>query len=178
MGASIFDHAANLEVLRIKGSSDQKPMSILFQSENQLKEYLMVEMLSFIPSFIELLSKEVTFLLPHKYFCKKIPQSIYMDSDKIGVRLASRSLGEKINLVEKNPITTTSLNKKDESPILDEDTAKEFYQAHIKFGKFISSNHSILSGHASTIISITGESSFSVIRRGARADELEKIIGI
>lgn len=178
IGASIFDEKGTLEVHQAKGSSPGKPMSVLFHNEEQIEEFIHLDDLSEYLPLIEVLKKESTVLIPLKFFKKEIPSYIYCDSDKVGVRLAEDFLGKELSSHTPDPVTTTSLNRSTESPILEESKAIKFKEDYAPQAVFIPSEKSLLSGSPSTIISLEENKTWTIVREGARKNELETLLGI
>ncbi len=173
IGASIHSQEEHLEVHRIKGSDPEKPLSIIFKSFEQYVEYIKLPNKISKEWLQNLFLKEATLCLPISCIIEeKIPKWVYSDSQFIGTRLLNESWMQ--DICQEGPITTTSLNSKGQSPIVDFKEAKEFKNKYIPTGKFIETSNKKLSGSSSTIISLTDGNQVTVLRKGDLLNEVIK----
>ncbi len=178
IGASIFNKNLNDQVLKIKKSSLRKPSSVLFQGVEQFEGFFKFPSEKLKLKLVGLFDLETTVLIPVEWLKKEIPKFVYMNSDKVGVRIAKPMLAEKLKEVCLDPITTTSLNLTGDSPIVEEVRAVTFQGEHFPGAYLISLPESISSGRPSSILSIDKSFSLSWVRKGRYALKLEKLLEI
>ncbi|MBT7610622.1 MAG: hypothetical protein HN576_12760 [Bacteriovoracaceae bacterium] len=177
IGASIFDNISNRLIRSIKKNEQSKPLSILFQSYDQFKRNIN------IPSelkidLLSIYSLGATALVPISWIVGEISPEIYLSSKFVGARIASNELQVKLCKLTNDPITTTSLNLKNEEPILTEADALDFQNKYIINSSFISSLESPPSGIPSTVIMFESNLKMKIIREGSNCLEIEHSLGL
>ena len=181
IGAALSHIEAHQLVLKIKKNKMTKPVSLLFQNIDQLRDYIK------IPEYLnnkleELFKFNLTLLFPLTWLRRDISKSIYQESLFIGTRIASLTLEKEIRKMTSEPITTTSLNFDGEVAITNEKEALTFKNQNAPHSAFISQKGVSMSGLPSSILSVTSDSnkqlSFSIIRRGIDFSDLEKKLGL
>ena len=180
IGAKATDKSSDQKIGEIKGTSLDKPLSLMFADDEMLSKYFELD---FLPQNIKLnlfFSLELTLGIPLEYMKMKLPSHIYKKSTFVGVRIAqSDFLRNYLNELNE-PITTTSLNNTGEPPITNKDDAREFYENKKMIYsnlKFIDSEDDELSGVSSSFI-LLKDGKYSFLRVGRHAEEIRKFLQI
>lgn len=169
IGASIYDQAAYLEIARIKKTSTDKPLSVMF---NNMAELL--QSFYFPPSMsrewlYDFFALETTLGLSVKTARIEIPAWVHGPSDMITIRFNGDDLLQKIP----SPFFSTSLNLTGEPPITTFTDAKKFQETYAPNARLLGSNENALSGEASTIV-FFNVNEFKIIRAGRNVEEIKK----
>jgi L-threonylcarbamoyladenylate synthase len=171
--------ADNLEVYKkiseVKGSALNKPLSLLFTSIDQLREYVDVKE-SLLEVISTLKNKEITFGVNKDLFKLDLPELPFSETEFVCFRILPFDYLNKIVEEIDGPIITTSLNKKGETPIVNEADAHLFWKKYAQDCLFVSESleHS-LSGNSSTIILFLGNN-YKVLREGSSINEIVKTL--
>ena len=175
IGADIFSEKAQTEIAHIKKTETGKPLSVLFGSYEQLKEYVKMPSVGDIDwkHFFQL---ESTILIPCEHF-EKLPAWINYDSPFVGIRVLNNAVTKQIHNLCPNPITSTSLNLKGEDPIVSFDDAVHFKDENCPQSVLINDSSVVPAGHSSTILKFNGLD-FTFLREGARIDEIKDALGL
>ncbi len=168
IGSNIYDEAAFNEIARIKKTSSDKPLSIMF---NDLAE--MIKSFSFpagineawLRTFFQL---ESTLGLPVHSAQIVIPSWVHHGSDIVSIRLSENPLLKEI----KSPFFSTSLNLTGEPPITSYADALAFQKMHAAGAILLGDPTYQLSGQSSTIVFFRNEN-FQIIRAGRMIDQIK-----
>ena len=180
IGAKASDKLLDQKIGELKGTSSDKPLSLMFADDEMLLRYFNLD---FLPQDIDLnhlFSLEMTLGIPLDYMKLKVPSHIYKKSTFVGVRIAqSEFLSSYLNELNE-PITTTSLNNTGDPPITNKNDARSFYENKKKIYsnlKFVDSIEDELSGVSSTFIFLE-KGKYSFLRMGRHAEKIRKILQI
>lgn len=168
IGASIYDHEAYKEISRIKKTSDEKPLSVMFTDIDQLIASFSFPAVMTKEWLLKYFSMESTLGMPLTSAQIDIPSWVHGKSDMISLRFSTDTQLKSIPA----PFFTTSLNITGEVPITTLKEAQSFQQQHAPLAKFISSSKP-LSGESSTIVFFKNNS-FQIIRKGRLVDQIKK----
>lgn len=176
IGANIYSKSAHVKIAEIKGSRDGKPLSILFPSIEMAQSYLKIPK-KFL-DHLEIFDLGFTLLLPLDLAVKEIPPWVRESSPFIGFRVLPLLALKKVMESEGAPITTTSLNKSGESPIVKNEEAQQFFKSvkspEIHFVKIKSlENH----GSSSTIVQYEN-GLMKIIREGKNITVIKGMLGL
>lgn len=177
IGCNIHSEKGFLEIAKIKQTSNEKPLSILFTSKEILNLYLNLNKLdqTLLRKIEEVFSLEATVLFPVSLCTEVFPKYLTSLSPFLSVRfLTDQSLAQLV-LDVGAPIFTTSLNKTGNPPIINEQDALEFKNSFCPNAILIKSNLSEkMSGQSSTIIKL--DQSFSVVRPGNNIEAIRRLL--
>lgn len=178
IGSPIIDANGNKEISRIKKTSSDKPLTVLFTNIDQIKNYLNVDSLFNKEGLDDLFLQEITIGLPVSYIINSvIPDFILCKSDYIYFRCLP-FLSEYISI----PVTTTSLNITGEPPIATTEEARSFYDKvkcdnpHLEC-IWVDGDLITMSGNPSTIICMKNNK-FEVVRKGVFVDGISRKLNI
>lgn len=174
IGASIHSESACREIHEIKGSSTQKPLSILFSNINMVLEYIDFPKQMTREWLEEFFTLESTLGIPINWLKQDIPKWISCGSLHLCIRCLDIPEVEKIINKLGNPIITTSINKTGEAPLITHEEVLAFVKNNPHDYKIINLNNLTLSGNSSTIIFFDEAVKMKVIRKGTKIIELEK----
>lgn len=167
IGGAISSYNCFLRICDIKKTDSTKPVSILFGSIEQLKQYVHLD-----TELLQLFDFEVTLGISLSQFNKKIPSWIYGNSSFVGVRFVKGLINTNQYILNANePIITTSLNLHGEMPAVNLDEAKKFCENNISKRYLLVEDDIICSGNSSTLVDVTCR---QLIRKGRYAPEIEK----
>jgi L-threonylcarbamoyladenylate synthase len=169
IGASIYDQNAYKEIARIKKTSEDKPLSVMFTDiDHLMKSFVFPKEMTkeWLSIFFSL---ESTLGMPLTSATIRIPPWVHATSDMVSIRLSSNPNLKAIPA----PFFTTSLNITGQPPITTLSDAEKFWQIHAPRAKFISTLSLKLSGEASSIVFFK-DKSFQFIRQGRLVDEIKK----
>ncbi len=174
IGGSIESQESAKTIQRVKNTSEEKPVSVMFKSIDQLKDYInLPSTLSdlWLTRFFEL---ETTLALPISLLKKRVGKWITADSDLIAVRcLQYPSIVSIIDRVG-SPITTTSFNLTGTPPLTSkEDVLTLLGEVNEKL-EFIDDASAFLSGNSSSILAMSTDGTFSFLRKGRLASDVER----
>lgn len=173
IGGNAFNEQTYLEIAKIKRSANNKPLSILFSSIEQLLEYAQVPD-SLLTILEENYQKEVSFGIAKKFFKRELPALCFSSTDFVSVRIISNDMITKLIEQADGPITTTSLNLSGEAAITEDVQAKDFWKKHASDCLFVQGQYETqLSGHSSSIIILSGNE-YRVLRSGRLIKEIEQ----
>lgn len=173
IGCDINSELGFNEIARIKKTDNSKPLSIMFTSITEIKEYVdLPEIL--IKNNAKLFSMETTLLVPKKYLTNKYPSYLTSKSEFVSIRLMTLPLILELRKKIGAPFFTTSLNISGENPILEFNGASEFLKLHAPLAllHFDSNSMQNLSGTSSTIIKFDLSGSATILRPGTFAKEI------
>jgi len=178
IGGSIYSEISYKEIARIKNTTEDKPLSILFSTQEELFTYFKFPN-SISSSWLkDFFSFESSLLLPLQFQKKEIPSWIFQGSSFVSVRCLDFPIIHDLVKALNSPITTTSLNKTGFSPIASFEEAKLFYEQNCPQVNFVMGKEMSLSGNSSTMISLDDSGQFKMIRNGLYARELSKLCGL
>lgn len=173
IGSTIFDEKAYREIARIKKTTEDKPLSVMFTDLNDL-------MMSF--SFPEEMSEdwlrkffqlESTLGLPLTMAKILIPSWVHGDSDMISLRYLSDPVLKEMQ----PPFFTTSLNITGEAPITSYEKAEEFQKLYAPGARLLGNKSHKLSGESSTIVFFKNNE-FIFIRKGRKAEAIKNHLAL
>lgn len=174
IGASIESRTATREIAMIKQTSFDKPLSVLFSSLKQLREYIEIPN-DIDNSWLEVFfSLESTLAVPRQWANSSIPDWVLADSDLVALRCLSLTAVSTIISEVKAPITTTSFNLSGTPSIKNRDQAYRLYSEIAPQHQFIDDLNAPLSGNSSSIVKLLDDVSFSFIRKGSCWEKIEK----
>ncbi|MFZ8932656.1 MAG: L-threonylcarbamoyladenylate synthase [Bacteriovoracaceae bacterium] len=178
IGARIDKQELSKKVLRAKNIDSFRPFSIMFDNLKHLREY--VDLPSHLTDeWLRVFFKmESTLLVPKKYFITDLGNWIIGDSEFVGLRCLERVEVQKVYEMAQGPFTTTSLNITSNPPITNDADAKEFYDSYCPKEVFVKREDGPMSGNASTIIMLSNNNEFKVIREGKYFKELKDHLGL
>ncbi len=174
IGASILSQEATRQIAEIKKTPENKPLSVLFSSIEQMREYI-----SFPDSLSSdwlsiFFSLESTLAVSRKLADGRIPAWVLGDSDLVAIRCLPHTGVEDIIRKVGSPITSTSFNLSGTPAISSRDEAYKLYLSIASHHCFIDDPGANLSGNSSTIVRLETDFSFSVMRGGNKVEELLK----
>jgi L-threonylcarbamoyladenylate synthase len=173
IGSSIYSEKGYLDIAEIKRTSTDKPLSVLFNSREQILSFFKLPIFMDEKWFKSLFSLEATMQIPLEWKQKDIPKWIYQKSEFLNIRCLKGPIIGAIIEELNGPITTTSLNISGTPPIKDRLEAINFHQKYAPNTIFKDSKEE-LSGHSSTIISFNKDGMGKIVRSGRFADEIKK----
>jgi len=171
IGASIYDEESNRVVRQLKNSADDKPLSVLFDGLERFRSYFSLPKQFEDGWLARFFSLETTVLLPLGYLNRDIPKFVLGQSRQVGCRVLMSAEIKRLVGLANAPITTTSLNLSGQPPILNIDDADIFVQKYVPDALMIKSSY-LMSGHASTIVSIGEDGEVAVVRNGSKVEEV------
>lgn len=171
LGIDVFNTGAVETLLRMKGRSSQKPVSILYagverllQNFNHLNNFQRYAVNALLPG-------KVTLLLPVKSD-EQFPSPFSRDG-YVGARVINLPELNTLLMDYPNPISTTSINPTDETPARSVAEIQRYFPEEISY---IIDNGSVKRALSSTIIKLN-MNSWNIIREGAvPADRIDKIL--
>lgn len=174
IGGNIHVSGMLQQVNRIKGYSENKPLSILFSNLAMLSDYFDLALFDkdWLQQFFKL---EATLGLPVSWLKKSIPEEVYGESSFICVRVLSSSEIDSAIAQAEGPVFTTSFNLKGEAPALTLNRAKQLAKKICPKAVLIKGNME-LNGDSSTILWIDESLNFTLLRAGTMVDKIEKHI--
>lgn len=174
IGASIYSENAKKRISEIKGSAENKPLSIMFTDvETVLKSFNLPKEFTreWLKTYFTL---ESTLGVPLKDAVIEIPAWVYGGSDIVSIRCLENSTLKEISSHLNAPFFTTSLNITGEAPIQAYGDALAFHkniQGNPPF--FFGNKDHDLSGRSSTIVFIRN-GKVEIIREGLKINEIKK----
>ena len=172
IGANIFSRSAQETIRKIKKSSSEKPMSVLFPGRDMLSQFI-----NYPPLWNELFDLEITFLIPRKWCKEEIPAWVFT-GPYLGIRCLENAELDFIKEKENAPITSTSLNLSGGKPITSLDEVTSFMENEAKSSELIHFKDREMSGMSSTIVKVEEDKSYEIIRPGTNAKEIRDILGL
>ena len=172
IGCDMYSEVGFKEIARIKNTTDNKPLSILFTDIDQvLKSFSFPQKIT--KEWLEyFFSQESTLGVPTSWAKMEVPVWAHQNSEYVSLRCLSseplKSLYKKIG----NPFFTTSLNLQGESPIQTEEDAKKFCARFCPNAIRVEGKNILMSGNSSTMIFIDNKLNFVVKREGQKLKEL------
>ncbi len=178
IGGSIYSENSYNEIARIKKTTADKPLSILFSSLKQLNDYFHFSEKLNEAWLRHFFSLETSLLLPLAWQKKEIPFWIYQGSPLISVRCLELPVIKE--LLEKTgaPVTSTSLNLTGQAPISSFEEAKKFHFEQCPELEFLAGKGVSLSGSSSTMVSINIAGAFTMLREGRHASQISELCGL
>ena len=174
IGGNIHVNGMLQQINKIKGQTEDKPLSILFTDLDMLSEHFDLDLMDreWLVDFFKL---EATLGIPVSWLKRSIPTEVYGNSEFICVRvLGTPEIHSLLKLAE-GPVFTTSFNRKGEPPILTLSEAEKLAK-NICADAILIKGSIVLNGDSSTIFSINGNLKFSLLRSGTMVEEIEKHI--
>lgn len=166
IGASIDSQEMTLEISKIKQTDPNKPLSILFSSLNQLRQYVQLPAQFDDQWLKKFFSLESTLAVPRSLTKGRIPSWILGDSDLVAVRCLELPGIQRIINEVATPITTTSFNISGTPSIQEREAAHQLFQKIAPHAQFIDDRSAPLSGNASSILKISLEGEMEFLRKG------------
>lgn len=180
IGCSIYSETGHDEIARIKKSSKNKPLSIMFGSiEEVMNSFHIPKAMSrdWLSDFFKL---ETTLGLEIKASKIKIPKWATGDSGFVNIRCLETDVVKQMFQEIGAPFFTTSLNISGEPPIVEMSEAMNFQKTFAPRARFINSraknSSRQLSGFSSTIVFINENEQFEIKREGKRIEDVKKMI--
>lgn len=174
IGASIFSMPATKKIASIKMTNDNKPLSVLFSSIAQLRQYIALPKTLGDDWLKHFFSLESTMAISRSLASDRIPSWVLGDSDLVAVRcLDFHGTNEIIDQLH-SPITTTSFNLSGQPALSNRDEAYDLYLKIASTHSFIDDPSATLSGNSSTIIKLESDFTFTVLRKGNKTEEILK----
>jgi L-threonylcarbamoyladenylate synthase len=177
IGASIYSEDARNKISDIKGSAENKPLSIMFTDVNRLFESFNLPKeitLQWLKDFFKL---ESTFGIPLTLAKINIPAWVTKESEFVSVRCLELQTLKEIGDALHSPFFTTSLNLTGQAPITSYAEAMRFQKSHApNIPLFGDATHN-LSGQSSTIVFLK-DATFRIIRSGQKIEEIKKHLGL
>jgi L-threonylcarbamoyladenylate synthase len=173
IGASIYSLDARKKISDIKGSPEDKPLSIMFTDINILvNSFNLPEALNlqWLEDFYKM---ESTLGIPLSMSNIKIPSWVTGKSDIVSVRCLGTPALKNISEALNAPFFTTSLNRTGEPAIVNYKDAVSFQKTYASEVPLFGDESYIPSGRSSTIVFFRGNS-FEVIRAGQKIEEIKK----
>ncbi|PIS27170.1 MAG: threonylcarbamoyl-AMP synthase [Candidatus Marinimicrobia bacterium CG08_land_8_20_14_0_20_45_22] len=166
LGVDVFNSSAVGNLIRLKGRSSQKAISILYSDvERLLKDFPNLNNYQ-RKSVRSLIPGRVTLVLPVKN--RNFPEQ-FMDEGFVGVRVIDMEPLNRILRQFPNPITTTSANPSGEKPAENAEDVVRYFGNSVSIVLKSSDSSSQI---PSTVVRILSDS-FSILRAGAvSADEI------
>jgi L-threonylcarbamoyladenylate synthase len=124
----------------------------------------------------EILALELTLGITHKWAKKEIPPWILEGSPYVAFRCLKTEEIKWIIENEKDPITTTSLNRSGEGPVKTFQDAVLFQKSNKVEAELINFHPCPLSGHPSTLLFFDDEKKYVVKRTGENIGKIEQRI--
>ena len=178
IGAKASDKLSDQKIGELKGTSADKPLSLMFADKKMLSKYFNLDFLPPGINLNHLFSLELTLGIPLEYMKVEVPPHIYKNSTFVGGRIAqSEFLCKYLNELNE-PITTTSLNNTGEPPIINKVDAREFYEnKKMAYPNliFIDSEKHELSGVSSSFVFFQ-DGKYSFLRAGRHAEKIRKVL--
>jgi L-threonylcarbamoyladenylate synthase len=177
IGASIYSEDARNIISNIKGSPENKPLSIMFADLNTLYNSfnLPTELnIAWLKDFFKL---ESTLGIPLTLSKISIPAWVTKDSEFVSVRCLENKTIQQIGEALKTPFFTTSLNLTGEAAITSFEAAKIFQKSHAPHVALFGDETHNLSGQSSTIVFLKGQT-FKIIRHGQKTEEIKKHLSL
>lgn len=161
-------------VADIKGTSVNKPLTLLFSDGEMLRDYFNLPDVMTIEWLTHFFSLETSLALSSDYFKKDSDLKFFEGREYICFRLVSNESTREIISLEQAPITTTSLNLSGRAPIVNPEIARGFSSQLSTPVNFFYYGEQ-LSGNSSTMIQYDG-GGYGVWRQGGRWSEVEKFL--
>lgn len=177
IGGSILMKDNHKRIAEIKKTSHDKPLSILFYSINNLREYFNIPELLEDNWLNDFFSLGTSLGLSIALSKKALPEWVHCGSSIVFVRILPFSFVKKMIEEVGAPIFTTSLNITGNLPCISELEAMDFFKTYANDCEFIKSKELIPSGESSTMAIFNEKlNQFSISRRGARVESVEAIL--
>ncbi|EQC48383.1 telomere recombination domain protein [Bacteriovorax sp. BSW11_IV] len=177
IGGSIFVENNHKNIALVKGTSPDKPLSILFKNISHLREYFnLPEKLN--DSWLrEFFNMGTSLGVPVTFAKNPFPSWVNCGSEIVFVRVLNFPFVEKMINEAKAPIFTTSLNLTGQPPCIEFSDAKAFFDDHLKIeSTFVDTKELVPSGESSTMVILDSDLSTNISRRGSRVLEVQKHI--
>lgn len=178
IGALLTSFDGHQMVAKIKGTSADKALSLLYPDLNEMRKWFHFPYSMNDQWLISFFEMESTLAFSKKYLKKTIPEYVVPASSLyVAIRLLPNLFLSFITSKTGCPITTTSLNKTGFPPLDSEEKALEFYHEVKKTTDkviFCGSMGIVPSGQSSSILCYEENGQFKFWRKGARAEEIEK----
>lgn len=181
IGASIYSEEAYKKIAKIKKTTTEKPLSIMFTNIETLFlsfNFPQEMSLKWLKKFFTL---ESTLGIPLALSRIEIPRWVTGKSHLVSVRCLEFDLFKKNDLLRDGPFFTTSLNLSGEKPIVSLEEARNFLEKYASDAEFLNDvtlkKTPHLSGSPSTIIFFQGDF-FEIHRPGEKLEEIKKHLAL
>ncbi len=171
IGCNIHSEIGFRALCKIKKTTEEKPLSILFQNLEMLRKYLKLSATINEEKLLKIMSQEVTLLIPSFLASDQFSEFVKSKSEFISIRVVRKNEIEWIFNEIKAPIFTTSLNLTKDPPITSFYDAFRFKEHHAPDSKIIFFGDNNLSGRSSTILKLCDKKRIEVIRPGGFCSE-------
>ncbi|MCK5883972.1 MAG: Sua5/YciO/YrdC/YwlC family protein [Bacteriovoracaceae bacterium] len=174
IGGSIESELSAKTIQQVKKTLGNKPISVMFKSIDQLREYLELPP-TITDEWLEtFFSMESTLAVPLSFLKKRIGKWITADSDLIAVRQlpypSIKSLIDRVGC----PITTTSFNLTGSPPLTDISDVKRLVKSLDLNIDLVIDETAYLSGNSSSIVILTSSGEFSFLREGRLVNDVRR----
>lgn len=173
IGASIYSEDARNKISDIKGSAENKPLSIMFTNVKTLFESFDFPKEVSLPWLKDFFKLESTLGIPLTLSKITIPLWVTKESEFVSVRCLDIPTIIEIGNSLDSPFFTTSLNLTGHPPITSFDEAQKFQKAYAPSVPLFGDSTHNLSGQSSTIVFLK-DSTFKIIRSGQKIDAIKK----
>ena len=175
IGGSAYNLSSYEQISIIKKTDNNKPLSLLFSSIDQLKSHVNLSD-KFLQLFEEIYHLGLSVGVSKELLINSLPDSPFRNTKYVCFRVLESGFSLGLDEVIDFPITTTSLNITGQSPITSLEKAKDFWQKYVPDAKFIEAKMlKDLSGKASTIV-LFSQNSYKVVREGENLQEITHTI--
>lgn len=174
IGQSIYDEKSFNEIALSKGTTNDKPLSILFSNYEELVQYFQLPKEMNENWFADMAKLEMSFILPVQWLKKEIPSFNYGKQNYISIRYLTYEHLQFIRRELGAPFTTTSVNRTGEKPADTIQEAIHFQKQFCPQAKLIDEENFSMSGVSSTMVKFEIDKSCSFIRRGRFANEISQ----
>lgn len=174
IGCSLYSEKGFARIAEIKGTSKNKPLSIMFSSVRDIFDsFEFPEEVTFL-WLEEFFKLETTLGFPIASSKIKIPKWATGSSDFVSLRCLESEVIKKIYNDLQTPFFTTSLNLTGEPPITTLEEATRFKVDNAPDAHLIGAELSRdLSGHSSTIVFLKDNLDFEIKREGKRVIDVK-----
>jgi L-threonylcarbamoyladenylate synthase len=172
IGANIYSQKGQEAIRKIKKSSLEKPMSVLFPGRDILSRFI-----NYPTLWNDLFELEITFLIPSKWCNEEIPSWV-ATGPYVGIRCLENAELDFIKEKENAPITSTSLNLSGGEPITSLEDVTSFMENEAKSCELIHFKDREMSGMSSTIVKVEEDKNYEIIRAGANVEKIKDILGL
>lgn len=177
IGASIYSEDARNKIAAIKGSAENKPLSIMFADIKTLQKSFDLPSVISLTWLMEFFRLESTLGIPLTLSQISIPPWVTKESEFVSVRCLESKTMKDIAYALRAPFFTTSLNLTGAPPIVDYSSALAFQKTHAPQTPLFGDATDNLSGQSSTIVFLKDET-FKIIRSGQKVFEIKKHLSL
>jgi L-threonylcarbamoyladenylate synthase len=177
IGGLWCDREAIARVAEIKNISFDKPTTLLFPSVKVALDWIELPQSWNLDWLQDFFSLETSLAVPRKHFKRELPYWITFDSPYLAFRCLELEWIEEIYSEMEGPMTTTSLNRTGEPPILSYTQALAFQQKYCPNIAVYPKREVDLSSQSSTMVCWDGEE-FQLWREGALVQKVKEHVGL